>query len=89
VISRNLRVLNGISHLKENERVLRGLAMKGLVNKIHMTELQSWLHGVEQFAKRRAANRIAPASRCNATAKPVLTSTTVRSPATVHGNLPQ
>ena len=89
MLSRNLRVLNGISQLKENERVLRGLGMEGLVNKMDMTELQSWLHGVEQFAKRRAANRIAPASRFNATAKPVLTSTTVSSPATVHRNLPQ
>ena len=32
-----------------------------------------WLHVVEQFAKRRAANRITPASRFNATAKRVLT----------------
>ncbi len=31
-----------------------------------------WLHAVEQFAKRRSANRVTPASRFNATAKPAL-----------------
>ena len=41
VIARNLRVLNGISHLKENERVLRDLGMEGLVNKMDLTELQN------------------------------------------------
>jgi hypothetical protein len=29
-----------------------------------------WLHAVEHFAKRRAVNRVTPASRFNATAKP-------------------
>jgi hypothetical protein len=33
-----------------------------------------WLYAVEQFAKRRAANRITPVSRFNDTAKPMLTS---------------
>ncbi|RLS39390.1 MAG: hypothetical protein DWH78_05045 [Planctomycetota bacterium] len=31
-----------------------------------------WLHAVEHFGKRRAANRITPASRFNATASPAL-----------------
>ena len=43
LISRNLRVLNGISQLKENERVLRDLGMEGLVNKMDMTELQNFV----------------------------------------------
>ena len=43
LISRNLRVLNGISQLKENERVLRDLGMEGLVNKMDMTELQNYV----------------------------------------------
>jgi hypothetical protein len=30
-----------------------------------------WLHAVEQFGKRRSANRMTPASRFNATAQPV------------------
>ncbi len=37
-----------------------------------------WLHAVEQFSKRRSANRITPASRFNATAKSVLTSAAVQ-----------
>jgi len=43
LISRNLRVLNGISQLKENERVLRDLGMEGLVNSMDLTELQSFV----------------------------------------------
>jgi hypothetical protein len=31
-----------------------------------------WLHAVEQFGKRRAANHITPSSRFNATASPAL-----------------
>jgi hypothetical protein len=37
-----------------------------------------WLHAVAQFAKRRAANRITPASRFNATAQPVPATTAVQ-----------
>ena len=33
---------------------------------------EHWLHTVEHFGKRRAANRITPASRFNATARPAL-----------------
>ncbi len=43
LISRNLRVLNGISQLKETERVLRDLGMEGLVNSMDLTELQSFV----------------------------------------------
>jgi hypothetical protein len=43
LISRNLRVLNGIAQLKENERVLRDLGMEGLVNKMDLTELQTYV----------------------------------------------
>lgn len=43
LISRNLRVLNGVSQLKENERVLRDLGMEGLVNTMDLTELQSFV----------------------------------------------
>lgn len=43
LISRNLRVLNGISQLKENERVLRDLGMEGVVNSMDLTELQSYV----------------------------------------------
>ena len=43
LISRNLRVLNGISQLKENERVLRDLGMEGLVNSMDLTELESFV----------------------------------------------
>ena len=39
------------------------------------TEL--WLHAVEHFGKRRSANRVTPASRFNATAKPVRTAVAV------------
>ena len=31
---------------------------------------EMWLHSVEHFGKRRAANRVTPASRFNATFKP-------------------
>ena len=31
-----------------------------------------WLHAVKHFGKRRAANRVTPASRFNATASPAL-----------------
>ncbi|MFO1003523.1 MAG: hypothetical protein U0936_24585 [Planctomycetaceae bacterium] len=34
--------------------------------------VELWLHAIEQFGKRRAANRITPASRFNATASPAL-----------------
>ena len=37
-----------------------------------------WLHAMEQFARRRSGKRTTPASRSNATAKPVLTSPTVQ-----------
>lgn len=43
LISRNLRVLNGISQLKENERVLRDLGMEGVVNTMDLTELQDYV----------------------------------------------
>jgi len=43
LISRNLRVLNGISQLKENERVLRDLGMESLVNSMDLTELQNFV----------------------------------------------
>ena len=43
LISRNLRVLNGISQLKENERVLRDLGMEGVVNTMDLTELQNYV----------------------------------------------
>ena len=43
LISRNLRVLNGISQLKENERVVGDLGMEGLVNTMDLTELQSYV----------------------------------------------
>jgi hypothetical protein len=37
-----------------------------------------WLHAVEHFGKRRSANRITPASRFNATAKPGKTAVAVQ-----------
>jgi hypothetical protein len=37
-----------------------------------------WLHAVEHFGKRRSANRITPAARFNATAKPALQSVAVQ-----------
>ena len=37
-----------------------------------------WLHAVEHFGKRRAANRVTPASRFNATAKPAPQSVAVQ-----------
>ena len=43
LISRNLRVLNGISQLKENERVVGDLGMEGLVNTMDLMELQSYV----------------------------------------------
>jgi hypothetical protein len=43
LISRNLRVLNGISQLKENERVVRDLGMESLVNTMDLSELQSYV----------------------------------------------
>lgn len=43
LVSKNLRVLNGVSQLKENERVLRDLGMEGLVNKMDLTELQQYV----------------------------------------------
>jgi hypothetical protein len=43
LISRNLRVLNGISQLKENERVLRDLGMEGIINTVDLIELQSYV----------------------------------------------
>lgn len=43
LISRNLRILNGVSQLKENERVLRDLGMEGLVNKMDLAELQEYV----------------------------------------------
>lgn len=43
LISRNLRVLNGIAQLKENERVLVDLGMEGLVNRMDLAELQSFV----------------------------------------------
>ncbi len=43
LISRNLRILNGVSQLKENERILRDLGMEGLVNKMDLAELQEYV----------------------------------------------
>ena len=40
--------------------------------------VELWLHAIEQFSKRRAANRITPASRFNATASPALQSMAVQ-----------
>ena len=37
-----------------------------------------WLHAVEHFGKRRAANRVTPASKFNVTAKPALQSVAVQ-----------
>ena len=40
--------------------------------------VELWLHAVDNFGKRRSANRITPASRFNATAKPALQSVDVQ-----------
>jgi len=39
-----------------------------------------WLHAVEQFSKRRAANRVTPASRFNATGQPTPVAVDSRNP---------
>jgi len=43
LISRNLRVLNGISQLKENERVVRDLGMESIVNNMDLSELHEYV----------------------------------------------
>lgn len=43
LISRNLRILNGVSQLKENERIIRDLGMEGLVNQMDLSELQEYV----------------------------------------------
>ena len=42
-----------------------------------------WFHAVEHFGRRRAANRITPASRLNATASPAREKTVENSPRTI------
>lgn len=43
LISKNQRVLQGVAQLKENERLLRDLGMEGLVGKMDLTELHSYI----------------------------------------------
>ncbi len=43
MISKNQRVLQGVAQLKENERLLRDLGMEGLVGKMDLVELQSYI----------------------------------------------
>ncbi len=43
LITQNLRVLNGVAGIKENDRLLKDLGMEGLVGKMDLTELQAYI----------------------------------------------
>lgn len=43
LISKNLRVINGLAQLKENRRILQDLGMDGLISKMDLEELQSYV----------------------------------------------
>lgn len=43
MISKNQRVLQAVAQLKENERLLRDLGMEGLVGKMDLSELQTYI----------------------------------------------
>ena len=43
LIAKNLRVINGVAQLKENERQLRDLGMEGLVNQMDLAEVEAFV----------------------------------------------
>jgi hypothetical protein len=43
LVSKNLRILNGVAQLKENERLLQDLGMEGLVSQMDLQELQTYV----------------------------------------------
>ncbi|MCA9107878.1 MAG: hypothetical protein KDA83_20880 [Planctomycetales bacterium] len=43
LVAKNLQVLNSVAQLKENERILKDLGMEGVVNKMDLGEVQSYI----------------------------------------------
>ena len=43
LLSKNLLVLNSVAQLKENERMLKDLGMEGVVNKMDLSDVQSYV----------------------------------------------
>ena len=43
LLSKNLQVLNSVAQLKENERMLKDLGMEGVVNKMDLSDVQSYV----------------------------------------------
>ena len=43
LITQNLRVLNGVAGIKENDRLLKDLGMEALVGKMDLSELQTYI----------------------------------------------
>ena len=73
----NLKWVAHILQLKPGKRRAIAKNAPPILESLNLSA-ELWLRAVEQFSKRRSANRITPVSRFNATAKSVLMSSAVR-----------